>query len=64
MVSERSLQSLCCIVLQKLQNDLGQINITCNLVQIASGLSYFILAIPYLMKKALYGGVVILLCPI
>ena len=30
----------------KHQNDLGQIDIIVNLVQIASGLSYFILTIP------------------
>ena len=57
-------KDFCSIVLPKLQNDLGQINLTVNLVQIASDLSYFILAIPYLINKALYGGVVILLCPI
>ena len=35
-----------------------------NFVQIASDLSYFFLTIPYLIKKVLCGGVVILLCPI
>ena len=32
-------KDFCSIVLQKLQNDLGQINLTINLVQIASDLS-------------------------
>ena len=63
MVLERSLQSFCCIVLQKLQNDLGQINLTCYFGPNCFRL-IFILAFPYLINKALYGGVVILLCPI
>ena len=65
MVSEQSLQSFCGIGLRKLQNDLGMTKFNLiNLVQIASDLSYFFLTIPYLIKRVLYGGVVILLCPI
>ena len=65
MVSERSFQCFCGIGLRKLQNNLGMTKFNLiNLVQIASDLSYFFLTIPYLIKKVLCGGVVILLCPI